>query len=434
MRSFHPFYIYPFLFGFTLAQNSILSLLPDCATQCFKQEASISSCSVLDINCLCADPAFIPALQTCKAANCTVKEILTSTNVTLSACGVPTSDVSNTIIGISASFGSLAMLLFLVRIADRFWVSNVSLVSTIITPLHFRLSLIEYKVVKHGLGKDIWTLSFPDINTTLKLLYVAEVVYFPAEMFTQLSILAFYRRVFAKSSSVTQKGSIIMMVVVVLFGIANTLAIIFQCTPIPFFWSGWSGEVRGSCININLFSWIRAAVEIAVDIAILSLPLRDISKLQLSWRKKAQVLLVFVLGFVITVVSVVRLQSLIQFSETTNITHDNAPAVYWSVLECDVFIIAACLPSLRSILSRLMPRRFRTTQKGGSGSNSSESRKYYRQDDADSSKNPSSYHSQPVPSPGFILKRVDLHISHESGATADEIELLRRQTGHAYVV
>ncbi|KAI0854592.1 hypothetical protein F4860DRAFT_522985 [Xylaria cubensis] len=404
MRSFHPFYMYPFLFGFSLAQNSILSLLPDCATQCFKQVASISSCSVLDINCLCADPAFIPALQTCEAANCTVKEILTSTNVTLSACGVPTSDVSNTIIGISASFGSLAMLLFLVRIADRFWVSNVSL----------------------GLD-DYWL-------TLGVLLYVAEVVYFPAEMFTQLSILAFYRRVFAKSSSVTQKGSIIMMVVVVLFGIANTLAIIFQCTPIPFFWSGWSGEVRGSCININLFSWIRAAVEIAVDIAILSLPLRDISKLQLSWRKKAQVLLVFVLGFVITVVSVVRLQSLIQFSETTNITHDNAPAVYWSVLECDVFIIAACLPSLRSILSRLMPRRFSTTQKGGSGSNSSESRKYYRQDDADSSKNSSSYHSQPVPSPGFILKRVDLHISHESGATADDIELLRRQTGHAYVV
>ncbi|KAI1740011.1 hypothetical protein F4680DRAFT_420932 [Xylaria scruposa] len=430
-------YIFPFLFGFSLAQNSILPLLPDCATRCFEQEASVSSCSVLNTTCLCADPAFITAVQTCETANCTVEEILTSTNVTLSACGVPTGDVSSTITGIAASFGSLAMLLFFVRIADRFWVSNVSLGLddywlTLGVILGSVLNFICYPMVKYGMGKDIWTLSFSDIDTTLKLLYVAEVVYFPAEMFTQLSILAFYRRVFAKSSSITQKGSIIMMVIVVLFGIANTLTIIFQCTPVPFFWSGWSGETRGSCININLFSWIRAAIEIAVDIAILSLPLRDIAQLQLSWTKKTQVLLVFVLGFIITVVSVVRLQSLIQFSKTTNITHDNAPAVYWSVLECDVFIIAACLPSLRSILSKLTPRWYGTTQT--SGSNFSESRKYYRQGDVGSSHNPSSHKSQPIPGPGLILKRVDLHISHESGVTADDVELLKRQTGHAYGV
>ncbi|KAI0544304.1 hypothetical protein F4679DRAFT_42023 [Xylaria curta] len=435
MKSFHPFYIYPLLFGFSVAQNSILSLLPDCAIRCFEQEFSLSSCSAFDTTCFCADHAFITALRTCETANCTVKEILTSTNVTLSACGVPTGDVSSTITGISASFGSLAMLLFLVRIADRCWVSNVSLGLddywlTLGVILGSVLNFICYPMVKYGFGKDIWTLSFSDINTTLKLLYVAEVVYFPAEMFTQLSILAFYRRVFAKSSSVTQKGSFIMMVIVVLFGIANTLAIIFQCTPVPFFWLGWSGEIRGSCININLFSWIRAAIEIAVDIAILSLPIRDIAQLQLSWVKKAQVLLVFVLGFVITVVSVVRLQSLIQFSETTNITHDNAPAVYWSVLECDVFIIAACLPSIRSILSRLKPRWFGTTQK--SGSNFSQSRRYYRQDDADSSQNSSPHKPQTISSPGLILKRVDLYVSHESGVTADDIELLKRQTGHAY--
>ncbi|KAJ2989841.1 hypothetical protein NUW58_g3264 [Xylaria curta] len=141
-------------------------------------------------------------------------------------------------------------------------------------------------------------------------------------MFTQLSILAFYRRVFAKSSSVIQTGSILLMVCVVLFGVANTLTIIFQCTPIPFFWTGWTGETSGSCIDINAFSWARAGIEIAIDVAILSLPLRDVTQLQMSWKKKAQVTSVFVLGFIITIVSILRLQSLVHFAETTNVTRE----------------------------------------------------------------------------------------------------------------
>jgi hypothetical protein len=145
-------------------------------------------------------------------------------------------------------------------------------------------------------------------------------------MFTQLSILAFYRRVFAKTSSLLQTGSIILMVFVVLFGIANTLVIIFQCTPVDFFWTGWSGETTGKCIDINLFSWARAAIEIAIDIAIVSLPLRDILKLQLGWRMKAQVVVMFSLGFIVTVVSIVRLQSLVQFAQTSNPTCMSRPS------------------------------------------------------------------------------------------------------------
>ncbi|KAK5239971.1 hypothetical protein LTR40_014133, partial [Exophiala xenobiotica] len=104
------------------------------------------------------------------------------------------------------------------------------------------------------------------------------------------------------------------------FGIANTFAMIFQCTPIPFFWQGWAGETTGTCININLFSWIRAAVEIGLDIAVLSLPIPMLLKLDMSWRKKIQVIMMFSVGFVITIISILRLRSLIQFAKTTNPT------------------------------------------------------------------------------------------------------------------
>lgn len=119
-----------------------------------------------------------------------------------------------------------------------------------------------------------------------------------AEMLVQLSLLAFYNRVFPEGTKLVRVGTAALIVVVVCFGIANTFTMIFQCTPVPFFWNNWTGETTGTCIDINLFSWIRAAIEIAIDISILSLPLPSLFKLQMNWKKKTQVLIMFGLGFV----------------------------------------------------------------------------------------------------------------------------------------
>ncbi len=141
-------------------------------------------------------------------------------------------------------------------------------------------------------SKSVYTHSL----ASLQLLWIAEIFYMAAEAFVQLSLLAFYLRVF--SSRTFRFVVFTLMGISVGFGIANTFAMIFQCTPIPFFWQGWAGETTGTCININLFSWIRAAVEIGLDVAILSLPIPMLLKLEMSWRKKIQVIMMFSVGFV----------------------------------------------------------------------------------------------------------------------------------------
>jgi hypothetical protein len=37
---------------------------------------------------------------------------------------------------------------------------------------------------------------------------------------------------------------------------------------------------------------------------------------------------------------------------------DNAPAVYWSVLECDIAIVCACMPAVRVVLGHVFPSLF----------------------------------------------------------------------------
>lgn len=62
-------------------------------------------------------------------------------------------------------------------------------------------------------------------------------------------------------------------------------------------WDGWTGEYVGKCININTFSWIRAAIEIIIDLAIISLPIPLLLGLKLNWHKKLQILSMFSVGF-----------------------------------------------------------------------------------------------------------------------------------------
>lgn len=143
-------------------------------------------------------------------------------------------------------------------------------------------------------------------------------------MFCQLSILAFYLRLV--TSRTTKILIYILMGVVVGFGIGNTFSMVLQCMPIPFFWAGWKGEMEGQCtVDVRLFGFIRGGIEITLDLIILTLPLPMLSKLQMSLKKKVQIMSMFCVGFVITVVGCLRLWALVQFDQSTNPTCTSTP-------------------------------------------------------------------------------------------------------------
>jgi hypothetical protein len=73
-------------------------------------------------------------------------------------------------------------------------------------------------------------------------------------------------------------------------------ATIFQCLPIRIAWERWDGEHHGKCISLNLEGWVSAVINIVLDLVVLCLPLRELSKLAMSRRKKAGIMLMFVGG------------------------------------------------------------------------------------------------------------------------------------------
>ena len=81
----------------------------------------------------------------------------------------------------------------------------------------------------------------------------------------------------------------------VAYAIAFDLVSIFQCRPIKGAWHRWDGTPY-QCSNENAQGWASAAINMALDVTTLILPLPVLAKLPMSRRKKAQAMLMFLVG------------------------------------------------------------------------------------------------------------------------------------------
>ena len=153
---------------------------------------------------------------------------------------------------------------------------------------------IAHGLIPNGIAKDIWTLSPEQITTFLRFFYLTEPLYFAQVTLLKTSILFFYKRIFPNRT--IQRllwGTIIFNAV---FGLAFVLVAIFQCKPINYFWHQWDGQHKGRCLNINAVGWSNAIISICIDLWMLAIPVSQLPQLQLHWKKKLGVGMMFFVG------------------------------------------------------------------------------------------------------------------------------------------
>lgn len=146
----------------------------------------------------------------------------------------------------------------------------------------------------NGLGKDIWTLPFETITAFGRYFYVLEILYFVQVTLLKSSLLYFYLRIFPDSRTRYVLWATLAFNGV--YGASFVVAAIFSCTPISYFWVKWDGEHVGTCINLNVLGWTHAAISIALDFWMLAIPLSQLPGLQLHWKKKIGVAIMFFVG------------------------------------------------------------------------------------------------------------------------------------------
>jgi hypothetical protein len=119
-------------------------------------------------------------------------------------------------------------------------------------------------------------------------------MYWPTTALSKLAFLLMYLRIFPQERLRTYIYTTI--VVTFCYWMFFEFAIIFYCRPISMVWEGWDGEHEGKCWNVNHLILAAGGCTIALDVAIILLPVRELLHLSMTWKRKFEILALFTVG------------------------------------------------------------------------------------------------------------------------------------------
>jgi hypothetical protein len=162
---------------------------------------------------------------------------------------------------------------------------------------------------------------------------MTQIFYWPISFLTKMAFLFFYLRIFPRQE--LRKYIYAAMGITFCYYVGFQFGNIFYCRPISMVWkyvtsmydllvrqrltlySGWDLEHKGTCLSINNFMVLvspsdklilrhtltsynyarsASAVNIAIDLIIMIIPIPELLKLSMSWRKKLGLLAIFMVG------------------------------------------------------------------------------------------------------------------------------------------
>lgn len=150
------------------------------------------------------------------------------------------------------------------------------------------VALTIFGLTAHGLGKDIWGLGSPDLIAFGRSFYAIQILYILLMLLVKLTLTLFYLNIFpGPKVRILLRATVVFHI---LTATTFTIGLIFQCIPINYQWQRYDYEsdmpVNGHCINVNAGAWANSAVSVASDIWLLAIPLTQLHKLRLHWKKK----------------------------------------------------------------------------------------------------------------------------------------------------
>ncbi|KAL1636441.1 hypothetical protein SLS58_009794 [Diplodia intermedia] len=242
--------------------------------------------------------------------------------------------------------------------------------------LAFGLSFSICYGVKYGLGMHEVNIPNSQDPPLRRLEYVFTVLYNPCLMATKTSILVFYLSL-SKSHRAFRWGVIADLLVVNVGGAALTVLNIVQCRPISAAFVN-PAPPGATCTDIVTLYLSSAPLNIITDLATLFLPMPILTSMRLPKKQKTILVITFGFGVFVAVVDVVRIvylqsaattrlrdiQNHVKNDESRNYEQSDfswyaSLSFLWSSIEVNVGICCGCVPALKPLVSRFLPRFIR---------------------------------------------------------------------------
>ncbi|GME66101.1 integral membrane protein [Neofusicoccum parvum] len=210
----------------------------------------------------------------------------------------------------------------------------------------------------YGFDRHVWDLTVDLAAPSRKITLAISICYLAATGLTKISILFFYRRI-GEIRAWFRWTLWVCMAFIVLYTIAFTLAIPFECHPLDAYWNKanplWTMTHDWHCINEGAKMVSAGAISAFQDVVACILPMALFWDLRMSRQAKIALAVVFSLGLFTCVVSVIRTVKIYHlFFETYDVTWAARWAFSLTVLEVDLGLICASMPALKNKLQRML--------------------------------------------------------------------------------
>lgn len=295
-----------------------------------------------------------------------------------------TLDRSHLVLVVTSAINAVSLMFLVSRLTSRVFLVKATGVEDWILLLAWilalGLSIAICVATQYGLGVYHGAITVAHEATLRRLIYTFDLLYNPAMMATKSSILVQYSRLFS-SNLVFKRFNYATLAAVLLGYTALTLVNAFQCRPPDaVFRSFYMTENDQRCTSILTIYLASAPLNISTDIAILLLPMPLVRSLRIPRKQKIILVVTFGVGLFATIVDTVRIMYLQKAvsANTSGIHHPPArtlksatgsPDFYWnaafslmwSAIEVHVGIVCACVPAMKPIIVRLLPRLILST-------------------------------------------------------------------------
>ncbi|KAI0593523.1 hypothetical protein F4775DRAFT_577415 [Biscogniauxia sp. FL1348] len=203
-----------------------------------------------------------------------------------------------------------------------------------------------------ALGSHGWEIPFDTFATFFRQSCPLSILYMLCTLSAKMALLICYVRHMPRSWYYLVNVS--TMIVILGSSVGIILANIFSCRPIARAWDATISNYQ--CIDQSAIAVASDIIGLAVDLALLVIPITMVMHLSMHWKQKAGLAIMFTIGLGAIIVAIVHLSVDIDKKIQADITWVSARKLYWLIIETNMLVICATLPSLSRFFRHTMPK------------------------------------------------------------------------------
>lgn len=266
-------------------------------------------------------------------------------------------DIGPTLVATSSIFIFLSTVFVILRYYARYLTQTKFGAEDVIMPFAWlaEVGLCVTGIVmveKAGTGRHLDYVAATNplmIMEHFKGIMVHEILHLPAVAFPKICVALLYLRVFTNKWARMATWALIITIGATWF--SYTVAAMFQCVPFNFNWD--KSNPDGRCFNVAVFAGSSSVPNIVTDVAVLFLPIKTILDLKISIGRRIGLMLIFLIGSVGIVASVIRTIVFSNIDPLEDATYKHVELINWTIIEPGLYLIAACALSCKPLFRAL---------------------------------------------------------------------------------